>query len=171
MLSSYARRARHLLPMSTPPYCTLPPVLGLQYPQPTALEFKNLVEFFDLLQSKGMKVHLRLVNTHMEEQPPEIYTLWIGSILKAIKNHPALDLVLFEGSPFTFDNVADSVPINVADLQNFHFGTDRFPASKLCAMGDPIQPFAGCPIPLGTCRLRLSSETSTRSIRDLAVPR
>lgn len=93
----------------SPPTCTLPPVLGLQYPRPTALELANLVEFFDLLQSKGMKVHLRLVNTHMEEQPPENNTLWIGAILNAIKDHPALDLVLFEGSPFTIDTNGDGV--------------------------------------------------------------
>jgi hypothetical protein len=92
-----------------PPTCTLPPVLGLQYPKPTDLELANLVEFFDLLQSKGMKIHLRLVNTHMEEQPPENNTLWIGAILNAIKDHPAFDLVLFEGAPFTIDTNGDGV--------------------------------------------------------------
>ncbi len=80
------------------PNCPLPPVLGVQYPQPTELELRNLVAFLDLVHSKGMKVYLRLVNTHMDEQPPTGNTLWLGSILKAIKDHPALDLVLFEGS-------------------------------------------------------------------------
>ena len=93
-----------------PPVCPLPPVLGVQYPKPTDLELKNLGEFLDLLQSKGLKVYLRLVNTHMEEQPPENNALWIGSILNAIKDHPALDLVLFEGAPFLVDSNGDSVP-------------------------------------------------------------
>jgi hypothetical protein len=92
------------------PVCPLPPVLGVQYPQPTNLELKNLGEFLDLLQSKGIKVYLRLVNTHMEEQPPVNNELWIGSILNAIKDHPALDLVLFDGAPFMIDSNGDSVP-------------------------------------------------------------
>ena len=93
----------------SPPYCTLPPVLGMQYPQPTELELKNLIDFFDLVQSKGMKIQLRLVNTHMEEQPPKNNTIWLGAILNAIKDHPALDLVLFEGSPFLIDTNGDGV--------------------------------------------------------------
>ncbi|CAN5908961.1 hypothetical protein BH11GEM1_BH11GEM1_09180 [soil metagenome] len=44
-----------------------------------------------------MKVLLRLVNTHMEEQPPNNSTQWLSTILGAIRNHPALELVLFEG--------------------------------------------------------------------------
>ena len=92
-----------------PPLCALPPVLGVQYPQPTELELKNLVEFFDLVHSKGISIQLRLVNTHMEEQPPTKNEQWIGSILNAIKDHPALDLVLFEGSPFMIDTNGDGV--------------------------------------------------------------
>ena len=37
----------------TPPTCNLPPVLGLQWPQPTSTELKNLVAFFDLAHAKG----------------------------------------------------------------------------------------------------------------------
>ena len=92
-----------------PPKCALPPVLGMQYPQPTALELRNLVEFFDLVHSKGISIQLRLVNTHMEEQPPTRNEQWIGSILNTIKDHPALDLVLFEGSPFMIDTNGDGV--------------------------------------------------------------
>jgi hypothetical protein len=80
-----------------PPVCNIPPVLGFQWPQPTATELTNLVAFFDLVQSKGMHVFLRLVNTHMEEQPPTNSGTWLGAILASIKDHPALDLVLFEG--------------------------------------------------------------------------
>lgn len=80
------------------PDCNIAPVLGLQFPQPTATELANLPRFFDMLQSKGIRVWLRLVNTHMEQQPPTNSQTWLGAILGAIGNHPALDLVLFEGS-------------------------------------------------------------------------
>ena len=82
----------------TPPDCNIGPALGFQFPQPTATELANLPRFFDMVQSKGMKVWLRLVNTHMEEQPPTNSQTWLGAILGVIGNHPALDLVLFEGS-------------------------------------------------------------------------
>ena len=82
-----------------PPACDVNPVLGLQFPQPTATELANLPLFFDMVQSKGMKVWMRLVNTHMEEEPPTNSQTWLGAIFGAIGNHPALDLVLFEGSP------------------------------------------------------------------------
>jgi len=80
-----------------PPDCNMPPALGLQYPQPTATELSNLAAFFDLVNSKGMRVVLNLVNTHMEEQPPNNNSTWLNAILQAIKNHPALYLVLFDG--------------------------------------------------------------------------
>jgi hypothetical protein len=53
-----------------PPDCNVGPALGLQFPQPTMTELANLPLLFDMVQSKGMKVWLRLVNTHMEQQPP-----------------------------------------------------------------------------------------------------
>jgi hypothetical protein len=81
-----------------PPDCNVPPVLGLQFPQPTTTELANLLAFFDLVQSKGMKVWLRLVNTHMEQQPPADSQTWLGAIFETVGRHPALDLVLFEGS-------------------------------------------------------------------------
>ena len=81
----------------TPPDCRLGNALGLRWPQPSAFELQHLIRFFDLAQSKGIKVMLRLVNTHMEEQPPLNSMLWLGSILGAVKNHSALELVLFEG--------------------------------------------------------------------------
>ena len=82
----------------TPPDCNIGPALGLQFPQPTATELANLPRFFDMVQSKGMKVWLRLVNTHMEQQPPTNSQTWLGAILGVIGNHPAFDLVTFDGS-------------------------------------------------------------------------
>ncbi|MEW6721520.1 MAG: Ig-like domain-containing protein, partial [Thermodesulfobacteriota bacterium] len=84
----------------TPPDCNAPPTGGFQFPQPTATELANLPRFFDMVQSKGMKVWLSLINTHMEQQPPTNSQTWLGAILGAIGNHPALDLVLFDGSPY-----------------------------------------------------------------------
>jgi len=82
----------------TPPACNIPPVLGVRWPQPTPHELANLVAFFDLVQSKQMHVLLRLVNTHMEESPPTNSTTWLRAILGALNNHPALELVLFDGA-------------------------------------------------------------------------
>ena len=84
-------------PAVVPPVCNVIPVLGMQFPKPTAVELTNLKLLLDLLQNKGMKLWLRLVNTNMEQQPPTNSQTWLGSILGAIGNHPALDLVLFEG--------------------------------------------------------------------------
>ena len=91
------------------PSCNINAVLGLQYPQPTTVEIDNLKAFFDLVQSKGIKIFLRLVNTHTEEQPPNNNTLWLGTILNAIKEHPALDLVLFDGCSHYIDTDGDGV--------------------------------------------------------------
>jgi hypothetical protein len=79
------------------PTCHINPVLGFQWPQPTATELANLPLFFDLVQSKGMKVILSTTNTHMEEQPPTNSETWLGAILNVVGNHPALDFVLFNG--------------------------------------------------------------------------
>jgi hypothetical protein len=80
-----------------PPACTVNPALGLQYPDPTATELANLKAFLDLAAGKGFKVWLRLVNLHMEESPPVGNAAWLDAILGTLKNHPAVDLVLFEG--------------------------------------------------------------------------
>lgn len=84
-----------------PPECNIGPVLGLQYPSPTHAEIANLVAFFNLLSSKKMKILLMLNNTHMEEQPPMHNKTWLDAILNAIKNHPALELVMFGGNTHT----------------------------------------------------------------------
>lgn len=90
-----------------PPECNIGPGLGLQYPQPTLQEIANLTAFLDLVDSKQIKVLLRLVNTYMEEQPPLNNATWLGTILNAIKNHPALELVLFEGTTHLVDTNGD----------------------------------------------------------------
>ena len=92
------------------PTCSLPPVLGLQWPQPTSTELKNLVALFDLAHAKGMRILLRLTNTHQEEQPPTNATTWLGAILGAVKLHPALELVLFEGDSRFLDTNGDGTP-------------------------------------------------------------
>lgn len=89
------------------PDCRVHPVLGLQWPQPTSTELANLNPFLDLVHAKGMKVWLRLVNTHMQEIPPTNARTWLGAILGQIKDHPALDLVLFEGDATVIDSNGD----------------------------------------------------------------
>jgi hypothetical protein len=96
---SFELRAADLtLSVFQPPACNIDPVLGLQFPQPSAAELANLPRFLDMVQSKGMKIWLQLVNTHMEEQPPTNSQTWLGAIFNAIGTHPAIDLILFAGS-------------------------------------------------------------------------
>ena len=92
------------------PTCDIDPALGFQWPQPTATELANLTPFFDLVHSKGMKIILVLVNTHMEQQPPANSQNWLGAILNVVKNHPALSMVVFNGTPRTIDNSGDGIP-------------------------------------------------------------
>jgi hypothetical protein len=94
----------------TPPGCNMPPVLGLQWPQPTATELTNLTSFFDLVHSKGMKVILVLTNNHMEEQPPTHAEAWLGAILGTVKGHPALELILFNGNEHVIDTDGNGTP-------------------------------------------------------------
>ena len=92
-----------------PPECNIGPSLGLQYPSPTQNEIDNLVSFFNLVSSKQMKISLMLVNTHMEEQPPLNNATWLNAILNAIKNHPALGLVVFDGDTHMVDTNGDGI--------------------------------------------------------------
>jgi len=85
-------------PVGTPetfPTCGISAAIGFQYPQPAATELANLPLLFDLAQSKGIKIILRLVNTHMDDLTGS--QTWLNAILNDIKSHPALDLVLFDG--------------------------------------------------------------------------
>jgi hypothetical protein len=67
------------------------------------------VAVLDLGHSKGMKGALRLVNIHMDEEYKAQNEQWLGPILTAIKGHPALDLVLFEGSDYLTDTDGDLI--------------------------------------------------------------
>lgn len=93
-----------------PPDCPMHEATGLLWPQPTPTELSNLRAFFDLIQSKGMRVFLILNNTHMEEQPPTRSETWLGAILNTVKDHPALDLVMFGGNTRLVDTNGDGVP-------------------------------------------------------------
>jgi hypothetical protein len=90
-----------------PPTCPMPLILGLTYPQPAASDLANLASFFDLANSKEIRVMLLLVNTHMDDLAGS--QTWLGSILGAIKDKPALALVLFDGDTF-IDNGACGIP-------------------------------------------------------------
>jgi hypothetical protein len=92
------------------PICHLNPVLGFQWPQPTATELANLPQYFDLAQSKGIKIILVLINTHMEELPRTNSQTWLSAILNIVKNHPALDFVVFNGDAHVIDTNGDGVP-------------------------------------------------------------
>src|SRR5215475_8212413 len=78
-----------------PPACPIAAVLGLNWPEPTSIELANLRSFFDLIQSKGMRARVHLVNTHMEDLADS--QIWLRTILGVIGNHPALDVVMFDG--------------------------------------------------------------------------
>src|SRR6185437_14124585 len=80
-----------------PPTCSVNPVLGTRWPQPTALELTNLVKVFDLAQQKGIRILLALAHTHFEESPPTNATTWLTAMMNAVKNHPALEAVVFMG--------------------------------------------------------------------------
>jgi len=93
-----------------PPECSENPALGLNWPHPTSMELTNLKALFDLAQSKGMRIRLGLVNTHMEEQPPANSTTWLGAIAGAIGNHSALDVITLDGTPLLVPSTASGPP-------------------------------------------------------------
>src|SRR5262249_6111402 len=93
------------------PICHIGPPLGFQWPQPTTTELANLPLYFDLAQSKGIKIILVLVNTHTEEQPPTNSETWLSAILNVVRNHPALDFVVFNGGA-KYGTDCDGVPVS-----------------------------------------------------------
>lgn len=109
------------------PSCNVSPSTGLLFPQPPAAEIENLAGFFDLVQSKGMKVMLRLVNNRMDEEHRGASTIWLGSILGRIRGHPALDLVLFEGDELHADSDGDGTKDSCGNLAEppLYLGPDR----------------------------------------------
>lgn len=82
----------------TPPDCVINSVAGPQYPQPTPEELTNLRAFLDEAQDAGIKVWLRTTNNHMEEWPPTNNARWLGAVLGAVRGHPALDAITFDGT-------------------------------------------------------------------------
>ena len=101
------RSADAVLTARTFPDCNVSPSTGLLFPQIPTAHLDNLVAFFDLAQSKGLKIMLRLVNNRMDEQYKAESMIWLGSILNRLKIHPALELVLFEGDERTLDTNGD----------------------------------------------------------------
>ncbi|MCX6558570.1 MAG: IPT/TIG domain-containing protein [Candidatus Aminicenantes bacterium] len=91
----------------TYPICSVHPVQGFTYPVPAQSDLSNLVALFDLIHSKQIKIILILTSTHMEEQPPFNNAQWINAILNTVKNHPALDLVVFGGNTRLVDSDGD----------------------------------------------------------------
>ena len=94
----------------TPPDCIIPPVLGFLWPQPAEADLTNLASFFDLVHGKEMRVILVLTNNHMEELPRTNSETWLGAILGVVKDHPALELVLFNGNEHMVDTDGDGTP-------------------------------------------------------------
>jgi hypothetical protein len=85
---------------STPPprsACDLSPELGPSWPQPTSLEVNGLRTLLGLAHQRGMRVALMLNNTHMEQQSSVESERWLGAVLGAVKESPALDYIAFGG--------------------------------------------------------------------------
>lgn len=91
------------------PSCQVCAALGLDWPQPVASDLANLKAFFALLAGKHVTADLVLNTTHMNE-PRANSAIWIGSILKAVKNSPALGMVVFGGDAHTIDTNGDGTP-------------------------------------------------------------
>lgn len=90
------------------PICGLAPDIGLLYPSPTALELTNLGRFFDLAASKGLKVILRLSNTHEDDLTGS--GTWLDAILGVARAHDNVDLVSFDGDLNKIDTDGDGKP-------------------------------------------------------------
>ena len=89
------------------PTCNVSPSTGLLYPETPTANLDNLVAFFDLAQSKGLTITLRLLNTHMDQSERAPSQRWLGNILGRVGQHPALGLVTFEGDVFHRDTDGD----------------------------------------------------------------
>ena len=118
---------------STFPSCLISYALGLDWPQPTQTELTNLKSFFDLVQSKGMKINLGLTFMHMDEPAPRPNSqLWLGSIFNEIKGHPALDLILINGDAYRIDTTPGGTGLNQCGIEGeppFFLGPDNYAAT------------------------------------------
>src|SRR4029077_13255661 len=72
---------------------------------------------------------LRLVNTHMEQQPPTNSQTWIGAILGAVGAHPALDLVIFDGTPNVINNANGTQSCGIPAEPPLYLGPGSVPAT------------------------------------------
>jgi hypothetical protein len=79
------------------PRCERATTLGPLWPRPTEAQLAGLEALFDLVHAQGMRISLILNTTHMDEQPPTGNAQWLSAILGAVKDEPALDLVMFGG--------------------------------------------------------------------------
>ncbi|MBI2408119.1 MAG: Ig-like domain-containing protein [Gemmatimonadetes bacterium] len=113
------------------PDCNVSPSTGLLFPRPPSADLDNLVAFFNLAQTKQLKVMLRLVNNRMESTYRTESTIWLDSILNRVKSHPALELVLFEGDQRTVDSNGDGTKDACGGLAEppLNLGPDR-PAAQ-----------------------------------------
>jgi hypothetical protein len=93
---------------TTFPSCTVCYALGLRWPEPTTAELTNLQAFFDLVATKGMKIDLLLITTHMEV-PQAQSKGWLGPIFDTVQGHSALGVVLFGGDANKIDTSGDGV--------------------------------------------------------------
>jgi hypothetical protein len=88
------------------PDCERATTLGPRWPDPTVVELSGLRTLLDLVHAQRMRISLILNSTHMEESPPSGNARWLSAILGAVKDKPALDLVMFGGDRRRVDAVA-----------------------------------------------------------------
>ncbi len=88
------------------PDCQRATTLGPLWPDPTAVQLAGLRTLLDVVHAQRMRISLILNSTHMEESPPIGNVRWLSAILGAVKDKPALDLVMFGGDRRHVDAVA-----------------------------------------------------------------
>jgi hypothetical protein len=94
------------------PDCRRATTLGPLWPDPTTEQLNGLRTLLDVVHAQRMRISLILNSTHMEESPPTGNARWLSAVLGAVKDKPALDLVMFGGDRRHVDAVApfDGIP-------------------------------------------------------------
>jgi hypothetical protein len=87
---------------STYPACERSTDLGPQWPLPAADQLAGLRTLFALASKYGMRVTLILNTTHMEQDATG-NSQWLGAIAGAVKDSPALDLIIVGGDKHRID--------------------------------------------------------------------
>lgn len=92
------------------PRCHRSTALGPSWPQPTGVQIAGLRLLYGLANQHGMRIMLLLNTTHMEQ--PESNAAWLRSIIDAVKDLPAFDMVVFGGDRHSIDALPpyDGVP-------------------------------------------------------------